>query len=215
MSHNSNSTVQASVWLKPDSLDALRTAVYRYRLLSPRTTQFSHSCPILASALARSSRLSERLTTEVVRNIFQRVAAEAGIEPFHCDGPRGDPSDVTPHALRHSVAYWMMNTRTGTHSTTFGIGSATVRFKPPSECLTTLSRCESLSVSHVPTGRPFHLFHDLLFTVHAQFSVVEPLGSASKWVQIDGCILCTRINRVSAAKTPRDCISFHTNRFER
>ncbi len=31
MSHNPNSTVQASVWLKPDSLDALRTAVYRCR----------------------------------------------------------------------------------------------------------------------------------------------------------------------------------------
>jgi len=25
------------------------------------------------------------------------------------DGGRGDPDDVTPHALRHSVAYRMMN----------------------------------------------------------------------------------------------------------
>jgi hypothetical protein len=31
MSDNGNSKVQASVWLKPDQLDALRTAVYRCR----------------------------------------------------------------------------------------------------------------------------------------------------------------------------------------
>ena len=31
MSDNVNSKVQASVWLKPDQLDALRTAVYRCR----------------------------------------------------------------------------------------------------------------------------------------------------------------------------------------
>ena len=31
MSNNVNSKVQASVWLKPDQLDALRTAVYRCR----------------------------------------------------------------------------------------------------------------------------------------------------------------------------------------
>jgi site-specific recombinase XerD len=32
MSHNPNSTVQPSVWLKPDQVDASRTAVYRCRL---------------------------------------------------------------------------------------------------------------------------------------------------------------------------------------
>jgi integrase/recombinase XerD len=59
------------------------------------------------------SRSSERLTTEAVRNMFQRVAAEVGVKPFHRDGSRGSPSDVTPHALRHSVAYRMMNTEDG------------------------------------------------------------------------------------------------------
>jgi integrase/recombinase XerC/integrase/recombinase XerD len=59
------------------------------------------------------SRSSERLTTEAVRNMVHRVAAEAGVEPFHRDGSRGSPSDITPHALRHSVAYRMMNTEDG------------------------------------------------------------------------------------------------------
>jgi integrase/recombinase XerC/integrase/recombinase XerD len=45
--------------------------------------------------------------------MFQRVAAEAGVKPVHRDGSRGSPSDVTPHALRHSVAYRMMNTEDG------------------------------------------------------------------------------------------------------
>ncbi len=31
----------------------------------------------------------------------------------HRDGSCGDASDVTPHALRHSVAYRMMNTEDG------------------------------------------------------------------------------------------------------
>jgi Site-specific recombinase XerD len=59
------------------------------------------------------SRESDRLTTEGVRRMLQRVAKEAGIEPFRRDGSRGDPADVTPHALRHSVAYRLMNTEDG------------------------------------------------------------------------------------------------------
>jgi len=38
---------------------------------------------------------------------------EADIEPYLVDGTRGDPGDVTPHALRHSVAYRMMNAEEG------------------------------------------------------------------------------------------------------
>ena len=41
--------------------------------------------------------------------MIHKVAAEAEIEPYKIDGSRGDHSDVTPHALRHSVAYRMMN----------------------------------------------------------------------------------------------------------
>jgi integrase/recombinase XerC/integrase/recombinase XerD len=55
------------------------------------------------------SRSADRITTQGVRNVLERVAKEAGVRPFLVDGGRGDPDDVTPHALRHSVAYRMMN----------------------------------------------------------------------------------------------------------
>jgi integrase/recombinase XerC/integrase/recombinase XerD len=55
------------------------------------------------------SRVSDYLTTEAVRNMLHDVAETAEVEPFKIDGTRGDASDVTPHALRHSVAYRMMN----------------------------------------------------------------------------------------------------------
>ena len=55
------------------------------------------------------SRSSDRITTQGVRDMIHKVAAEAEIEPYKIDGSRGDASDVTPHALRHSVAYRMMN----------------------------------------------------------------------------------------------------------
>ncbi len=173
MSDNVNSKVQASVWLKPNQLDALRTAVYRCRsdYLQGRddtifTLMYNTSVRVgelvaidtehlrednlvlylpahiqkdyptnnspdaarlgLASDTTRTVtsylsrrwkdttalfplRSSERLTTEAVRNMLQRVAAEAGAEPFHRNGSCGEPSNVTPHALRGSVAYRMMN----------------------------------------------------------------------------------------------------------
>jgi Site-specific recombinase XerD len=59
------------------------------------------------------SRSSDRISTQGVRNMIQQVASEAGVEPFHRDGTRDDPEEVTPHALRHSVAYRMMNTEDG------------------------------------------------------------------------------------------------------
>lgn len=59
------------------------------------------------------SRSSDRITTEGVRQMLKRVAREAGVRPFLVDGGRGDPDDVTPHALRHSVAYRMMNAEEG------------------------------------------------------------------------------------------------------
>ncbi len=55
------------------------------------------------------SRSSDRITTQGVRNAISKVAQEANVEPYLVDGTRGDPDDVTPHALRHSVAYRMMN----------------------------------------------------------------------------------------------------------
>jgi Phage integrase family. len=44
--------------------------------------------------------------------MLQRVAGAADVEPFHRDGSRGDPDYVTPHALRHSVAYRMVMVNT-------------------------------------------------------------------------------------------------------
>jgi integrase/recombinase XerC/integrase/recombinase XerD len=65
------------------------------------------------SAAIFPSRSSDRITTQGVRNLLKKLAAEAGVEPYRVDGTRGDPSDVTPHALRHSVAYRMMNAEEG------------------------------------------------------------------------------------------------------
>mgnify|MGYP000451121247 CR=1 FL=1 len=59
------------------------------------------------------SRSSDRITTEGVRGMLERVAEEAEIEPYLVDGGRGGPGDVTPHALRHSVAWRMMNAEEG------------------------------------------------------------------------------------------------------
>jgi len=48
-----------------------------------------------------------------VRNAISKIVEETGVEPYLVDGSRGDPGDVTPHALRHSVAYRMMNAEEG------------------------------------------------------------------------------------------------------
>jgi integrase/recombinase XerC/integrase/recombinase XerD len=45
--------------------------------------------------------------------MLHKVAQEAEIQPYKLDGSRGDASDVTPHTLRHSVAYRMMNAEDG------------------------------------------------------------------------------------------------------
>jgi integrase/recombinase XerC/integrase/recombinase XerD len=38
----------------------------------------------------------------------RKVAEVAGVRPHLVDGGRGEPSDVTPHTFRHSVAYRMI-----------------------------------------------------------------------------------------------------------
>ena len=173
MSVNTNSKTQASVWLKPEQVEALRSAVYRCRpdylqqrddallallydtglrvaelvavdvdhlrednslLFVPaenqkdypndnsprsRTLALSPDTTRTLSAYLGSrwkdtealfpSRERDRITTQGVRDLFRAVAREVGVEPYHLDGSRGDPDDVTPHALRHSVAWRMMN----------------------------------------------------------------------------------------------------------
>lgn len=59
------------------------------------------------------SRSADRISEQGVRNMLHKVADEAGVRPYKIDGSRGDASDVTPHTLRHGVAYRMMNAEEG------------------------------------------------------------------------------------------------------
>lgn len=54
------------------------------------------------------SRQADRMTTESVRNVVGRIAREADVRPYQESGGRGEPDAVTPHTLRHSVAYRML-----------------------------------------------------------------------------------------------------------
>lgn len=54
------------------------------------------------------SRQSPKMTTESIRNVVQKAAKHADIEPFVGHAGRGGPSDVTPHTLRHSLAYRLL-----------------------------------------------------------------------------------------------------------
>jgi len=59
------------------------------------------------------SRSADRITTQGVRDALRKISVAAGVEPYLLDGSRGEPGDVTPHALRHSVAFRMMNAEDG------------------------------------------------------------------------------------------------------
>ncbi|VTT88005.1 Site-specific recombinase XerD [Halorubrum sp. DM2] len=58
------------------------------------------------------SRQAERMSTESVRNVVRAAAVAADVRPMTLTG-RGEPEDVTPHTLRHSVAYRMLNVEEG------------------------------------------------------------------------------------------------------
>jgi integrase/recombinase XerC/integrase/recombinase XerD len=58
------------------------------------------------------SRQTERMTTESVRNVVRAAAEAADVRPFTVKG-RGSARQVTPHTLRHSVAYRMLNRERG------------------------------------------------------------------------------------------------------
>lgn len=51
------------------------------------------------------SQKSDRMTTAQVRNVVTKLAEAADVEPFTADGGRGDPEEISPHTLRHSVFY--------------------------------------------------------------------------------------------------------------
>jgi len=51
------------------------------------------------------TRSSDRLTTRSLQRLVEKLATEADVRPQVAGGGVGDPDDVTPHTLRHSVAY--------------------------------------------------------------------------------------------------------------
>ena len=177
MAENTDTKVRAKVWLRPEQIDALRSACYdtgadylqqrneaiialmydtgvrvgelvaldvdhlrdgNTALYMPSSIQKDYptdSTPdpatigldsgvsrLLSSYLTNRwkdsealfpSRSSDRITTQGVRDALRKVAVEADVRPYLLDGSRGDATDVTPHALRHSVAFRMMNAEDG------------------------------------------------------------------------------------------------------
>ena len=177
MADNTDTKVRAKVWLRPEQIDALRSACYdtgadylqqrneaiialmydtgvrvgelvaldvdhlrdgNTALYMPSSIQKDYptdSTPdpatigldsgvsrLLSSYLTNRwkdsealfpSRSSDRITTQGVRDALRKVAVEADVRPYLLDGSRGDATDVTPHALRHSVAFRMMNAEDG------------------------------------------------------------------------------------------------------
>ena len=59
------------------------------------------------------SRQADRMTTEAVRQLVASLAEAADVRPHTVAGRRGDPGDVTPHVLRHSVAYRLLHDEEG------------------------------------------------------------------------------------------------------
>jgi len=56
------------------------------------------------------SRQSDRMSTESVRNVVRDAAVVANVLAVV---GRGNPKDVTPQTLRHSIAYRMLNVEEG------------------------------------------------------------------------------------------------------
>lgn len=64
-----------------------------------------------SSELFRSQK-GGRLTGKSINDAVKRAAERANIQPYRYDG-RGDPSDVSAHTLRHSVAWRMLRAEDG------------------------------------------------------------------------------------------------------
>jgi len=64
----------------------------------------------MSRASARSSTFSSGTPSSYV---VTELAVRAEIEPLHLDGTRGEPAEVSPHALRHGVVYRIMNAEAG------------------------------------------------------------------------------------------------------
>lgn len=59
------------------------------------------------------SRKADRISEQGVRYMLHNVAEAADVRPWKVDGSRGDAEDVTPHSLRHSLAYRMLHEEDG------------------------------------------------------------------------------------------------------
>ena len=51
------------------------------------------------------TRSRDRLTTRSLQRLVEKLATEADVRPQVAGGGVGEPDDITPHTLRHSVAY--------------------------------------------------------------------------------------------------------------
>jgi len=84
--------------------------------LAPDTVRTIHT--YLASRWTDSdclfpSRQSPGMTKQAVRDVIRSAAEDAGVKPYIGHAGRGDPSEVTPHTLRHSLAYRMLEREEG------------------------------------------------------------------------------------------------------
>ena len=59
------------------------------------------------------TRSSDRLTTRSLQRLVEKLATEADVRPQVAGGGVGEPDDVTPHTLRHSVAYRIIQVEDG------------------------------------------------------------------------------------------------------
>jgi integrase/recombinase XerC len=54
------------------------------------------------------SRQSDRMSKTAVRRMVKRAAEAADIRPYVAGAGRGDPTEVSPHTFRHSIAFRMI-----------------------------------------------------------------------------------------------------------
>lgn len=59
------------------------------------------------------SRSSDRLTTRSLQRCIKKLAVDAAVRPQLAEGGVGQPDDITPHTLRHSVAYRIIQVEGG------------------------------------------------------------------------------------------------------
>lgn len=91
-----------SVTMRLDPYDHFRTV----RLL--RTYFQSEWYQNQGSDYVLPSRQSDQMTTQTIRNVVRDLAVHADITVHRSDGEPADPSELHPHALRHSLSNYML-----------------------------------------------------------------------------------------------------------